>query len=225
MAESLSPPVKPFPSGLYGVTPDWDQAQTLAHAVRLAAKGGMTALQLRQKTAAAPLRRELAEHLLPICRQAGVALIINDDWRLALDIGADGVHLGRDDDDPAMVRTALSPNMYLGVSCYGDLDRAKAMLALNVDYVAFGAMFASGTKPQAPPITLSVLTQARALVNDIAPQTGVVAIGGITTDNAASVLQAGANSLAVVGGLFLSADIEQTARQFSALVAANPKRP
>lgn len=224
MAQSLSPRAKAFPSGLYGVTPDWDQRQTLEHAVRLAAKGGMTALQLRQKAANSSLRRELAEHLLPICRQAGVALIINDDWRLAQAIGADGVHLGRDDDDPAMVRAALGPNMYLGVSCYGDLDRAKDMLALNVDYVAFGAMFASGTKPQAPPIALGVLTQARALVDDIAPQAGVVAIGGITTDNAASVLQAGADCLAVVGGLFLSPDIEQTARQFSALVAASPKR-
>jgi thiamine-phosphate pyrophosphorylase len=210
---------KRFPRGLYGVTPDWVDAQQLGQAVRQAARGGMSALQLRQKTATGHERQALAQHLLTICQEFDIPLIINDDWQLAKAVGAAGVHLGRDDDDPAMVRQALGPDALLGVSCYGDLKRAQQMLQIGVDYVAFGAMFASGTKPQAVTTRLELLREARALLGALSPQTAVVAIGGITTDNATSVLQAGADSLAVVGGLFLSSDIEQTARQFSHLSA------
>jgi len=209
-----------FPAGLYGVTPQWHDPDQLASAVRAAAAGGMTALQFRHKTPDTRQRESLARHLLGVCRSLQIPLIINDDWRLAQLIGAHGVHLGKDDDDPAMVRAALDPNCLLGVSCYNDAARARRMLDIGVDYVAFGAMFASGTKPHAPGAALQTLTEAHAMVQTIAPQTAVVAIGGITVDNAASILAAGADSLAVVGGLFLVPDIEATAQGFSALATS-----
>lgn len=210
---------KTFPSGLYGITPDWDDVDKLESAVQAAIAGGMRALQLRHKTASPTARERLAKRLQAICLAHQVPLIINDDWRLALAIGAAGVHLGKDDDDPAMVRNALACDMWLGVSCYGDINRARQMLALGVDYIAFGAMFSSNTKPHASGASLDVITQARTLTQDMAQQVAVVAIGGITVDNAPSVLAAGADSLAVVGGLFMSQDIETTARAFDALMS------
>ena len=209
-----------FPSGLYGVTPHWNDLNQLESAVRAAAAGGMTALQLRHKTPDTGERETLARHLLGVCDSLHIPLIINDDWRLAQLIGAHGVHLGKDDDDPAMVRASLDPDCLLGVSCYDDLTRARQMLEIGVDYVAFGAMFTSGTKPHAPGAALHTLTEARALIQTNAPHTALVAIGGITVDNAASVLAAGADSLAVVGGLFLVPDIEATAQGFSALATS-----
>lgn len=206
-----------FPAGLYGVTPDWRNADQLELAIRQAAAGGMTAVQLRLKNITAERRRSIAQQLAQVCQDLQIPLIINDDWQLAIDIGADGVHLGKDDADPADVLSKLPASMLLGVSCYSDLARARQMLTLGVDYIAFGSMFSSGTKPQAPPAALETLTEALALTETQTPRPAVVAIGGITTDNGASVLAAGADSLAVVGGLFMTDDIEQTARRFSAL--------
>lgn len=206
-----------FPAGLYGVTPDWDDADRLERAIRQAAAGGMTTVQLRLKTVGHGQRHSIAVRLLSVCRELGVPLIINDDWQLAIEIGADGVHLGKDDDDPEDVRALLEPSMLLGVSCYADLNRAQQMIELGVDYIAFGSMFSSGTKPQAPPAPLAILTEARLLAGVFEPRPAVVAIGGITPDNAAGVVAAGADSVAVVGGLFLADDIEAAARRFSTL--------
>lgn len=199
------------------MTPDWHDASRLESAIVQAAAGGMTAVQLRLKNLDSPTRHDIAKRLLPVCKSLNVPLIINDDWQLALDIDADGVHLGKDDAEPGYVRQQLKPSMLLGVSCYSDLARAKQMLEIGVDYIAFGAMFSSGTKPQAPPATLDVLTEAQTLTSRSQPRPAIVAIGGITTENAASLLAAGADSVAVVGGLFMTDDIESTAQRFSAL--------
>lgn len=208
-----------FPGGLYGVTPDWDDADRLEMAIRQAAAGGMTAVQLRLKTVATQRRTEIAHRLRQVCSDLGVTYIINDDWRLALETEADGVHLGRDDGDPFVVRAALGPQRLLGVSCYADIERARTLLTAPVDYIAFGAMFASGTKPQAPPAPLTILTQARSICASSPAQAraAVVAIGGITPQNAPSLIAAGADSLAVVGALFNAQEIESVARQFSKL--------
>ena len=213
-----------LPAGLYGITPEWSDPDRLVMALEAAIKGGLQVLQLRHKTASDGVKRNLAEAILPVCRAAGVPLIINDDWRLAQQIGADGVHLGRDDDNPADVRAALSDNIMLGVSCYADLDRAMVMASAGVDYVAFGAMFASGTKPQAPPAPLSILSQARGALASLDLSTAIVAIGGITPENAAAVFAAGADSVAVVGGLFLANDIEAAARRFCAMMPPQPHK-
>lgn len=207
-----------FPAGLYGVTPDWSDIVQLESAIRAAARGGLKALQLRHKTASAGLRRELAERCMEVCSELEVLFIVNDDWRLAQAIGAHGVHLGRDDEDPGYVREQMGSEAVIGVSCYGDNARGRLMASQDVNYVAFGAMFSSGTKPQAPPVGVSVLTQARADLPATGIRPAVVAIGGITTENAASVLAAGADSLAVVAGLFQAKDIEQAARNFNDLM-------
>lgn len=207
-----------LPAGLYGITPEWSDRDQLVGAIKAAINGGLRVLQLRHKTAPDNLRQDLAQALLPVCREAGVPLIINDDWRLAQQIGADGVHLGRDDDNPLEVRAALGDNFILGVSCYADLDRAIAMTKAGVDYVAFGAMYASGTKPQAPPAPLSIIGRARQAIAHLDLPTSIVAIGGITPQNAPAVWAAGADNLAVVGGLFLADDITAAARSFCAMM-------
>ena len=206
-----------FPSGLYGVTPDWDDAARLEQATREAARGGMRALQLRHKTASPSLRATLAARLAAVCNELGLVFLINDDWRLARDVGAQGVHLGRDDEDPAVVREALGPGMLIGVSCYADPMRAARLIQHEVAYIAFGAMYASTTKPKAPPAPLSVLSDGRALCEAFdAPRPAVVAIGGIGAQHAGILAQAGADAIAVVGSLFLAPDIEATARALSA---------
>jgi len=207
-----------FPRGLYGVTPDWTDADRLESAVRQAIAGGMVALQLRHKTATAEFRRDLALRLLPVCREAGVPLLINDDWQLALDIKADGIHLGQHDEDPQIVRAEVGDDMMIGVSCYASLARAQSLLRCAPVYIAFGAMFASETKPLAPPASLSVLGEALTLTTVLGePRPGVAAIGGINLSNARPVIEAGATSLAVVGGLFHTTDIKNTAQAFSEL--------
>ena len=205
-----------FPRGLYGVTPDWDDFGRLRAAIEQAASGGMSALQWRHKSLAAEHKHGFAEKLLTVCRDLLIPLIINDDWELARDIGADGIHLGRDDESPQTVRACLGQTMVIGASCYGDLERARQMLSMGVDYIAFGAMFASGTKPQAPPAPQEILTQAHELTLGSAKRPAVIAIGGITTANAAELIAAGADSLAVIGGLFLHPNIEEAARLFNA---------
>jgi thiamine-phosphate pyrophosphorylase len=205
-----------FPRGLYGVTPDWDDFGRLRAAIEQAASGGMSALQWRHKSLAAERKHSFAEKLQTVCRDLSIPLIINDDWALARDIGADGVHLGRDDASPQAVRASLGQTMIIGASCYGELERARQMLSMDVDYIAFGAMFASGTKPQAPPAPKEILTQARELTQGSAKRPAVIAIGGITTANAAELIAAGADSLAVIGGLFLHPNIQEAARLFNA---------
>lgn len=210
-----------FATGLYGVTPDWDDPVQLEQAVRQAARGGMTAVQLRLKTVASGQKLKIAKRLQSVCEELGVIHIINDDWQLAAEIGAHGVHLGRDDADPHLVRAELGPDRLIGVSCYDEPERAARLLTVPVDYIAFGAMFKSATKPQARSASPLLLTDGRRLaerfVRDDGSRPSVVAIGGITPDNAAQLIEAGADSIAVVGALFMAPDIEASARKFSQL--------
>jgi thiamine-phosphate pyrophosphorylase len=216
-AEELPMTALRFPRGLYGVTPEWDDTDSLLHAVRLAAAGGMRALQLRRKDVPEAVRAAQARALAPLCRELGVAFLVNDHWRLALDVGADGVHLGRDDADPAEVRKAAGPDLLIGVSCYNELDRARRLLQADPDYIAFGAVFPSPTKPQAVHAPLSILEEAHALAAGRGlPRPAVAAIGGITPDNAVLVAQAGADAIAVITGLFEAPDIQAAARACAA---------
>lgn len=212
----MSSPLK-FPTGLYGVTPDWDDAARLEQAVRAAARGGMTALQLRHKTANPTLRRHLARVLLEVCNELNLVFFINDDWRLALELGAHGIHVGQHDDDPALIRQAIGPEMLLGVSCYADPQRAQRLLQHQVAYIAFGAMYTSSTKPLAPTAPLDVLHEGQALCQALdSPRPAVVAIGGIGVSQAATLAANGADSIAVVGSLFFAQHIEDAARALSA---------
>jgi len=201
-----------FPAGLYGVTPDWDDTGRLLDAVRQAAAGGMRALQLRRKQATAAQRAAQARALAPLCRELGVLFLVNDHWELALEVGADGAHLGRDDGDLAQARAQAGPGLILGASCYDDLARARQLLDSGADYIAFGAVFSSSVKPQAVHAPLALLGQARQLAaGRAAPRPAVVAIGGITPANAPQVARAGADSIAVITGLFEAPDIRQAA--------------
>lgn len=205
-----------FPAGLYGVTPDWDDTERLIDAVRAAAEGGMRALQLRRKNATAAQRGAQARVLAPLCRELGVVFLVNDHWRLALEVGADGAHLGRDDGDLAQARTEAGPAFVLGASCYNELDRARQLLDAGADYIAFGAMFVSPTKPQAVQAPLALLAQARELATRHATgqsaRAAVVAIGGITPARAPQIALAGADSIAVITGLFDAPDIMAAAQ-------------
>jgi len=205
-----------FPSGLYGVTPEWNDANTLEQAVRAAARGGMRALQFRHKSPDRGLRKELAQGLATLCRELNVTFFINDDWRLALELKTDGIHLGQHDDPVAMVRSEIGPDMLLGVSCYAKPQLAQELLQYDVAYIAFGAMYASQTKPLAPPAPLSVLGEGRTLCAQyVSPRPAVVAICGIGPQHAQALALAGADSLAVIGSLFMAPDIEAAARALS----------
>jgi thiamine-phosphate pyrophosphorylase len=239
-----------FPKGLYGITPDWQDIEKLDHAIQAAAAGGMQVVQMRNKTADFNTRLAFAQRLLKTCQRLGILFIVNDDWRLVQQLGEQGslgAHIGRDDGNSQAVRAALGDTVVIGVSCYDDLARAVAAtqsipcqasnattlktsagpsgnmtaVAPTVDYVAFGAMFASHTKPGAPPAALNILTQARQHWQHQPDRPAIVAIGGITLDNVAQVVRAGADSIAVSNSLFLSPNIEHTAQQFTDRILSN----
>lgn len=207
-----------FPRGLYGVSPEWDDTGQMLAAITAAAAGGMTAFQWRRKTAAPEAAVEQARQVVQRCRELGVLSIINDDWRLAALVNADGVHLGRDDGSLAAARVALGPDRIIGCSCYNEPSLAERALLADVDYVAFGSMFPSSVKPDAVRALPEHLREARRLVGGTqSPRPAVVAIGGITPDNASAVVEAGADSIAIISGVFLASDIEAAARRCAAL--------
>lgn len=207
-----------FPRGLYGVSPEWADTDQMLAALTAAAAGGMKAFQWRRKTATPDAGVEQARRVVQRCRDLGVLSIINDDWRLAALVDADGVHLGRDDGSLTEARVALGPERIIGCSCYNDPTLAERALMADVDYVAFGAMYPSSVKPEAVQATAEHLRTARRLVESSdRPRPAVVAIGGITPDNAAAIVEAGADSIAVISGVFLATDIEEAARRCTEL--------
>ena len=195
--------------GLYAVTPEMEDTALLLARVEECIAGGAALVQYRAKRAAPALALEQAKRLASACRARGVLLIVNDSVELAAAADADGVHLGRDDLDARHARAAL-PGKIIGVSCYDDPRLARAAASAGADYVAIGSVFASGTKPHAARASLENLAHARA-----GSGLPVAAIGGITLDNAARVVAAGADMLAVVAALFGSADIHGAARAFA----------
>ncbi|HLV28413.1 MAG TPA: thiamine phosphate synthase [Burkholderiaceae bacterium] len=204
-----------FPRGLYGVSPEWDDTDRLLAALEAAAAGGMTAFQLRRKIATPDAVLEQARKVVRRCRELSVVSIINDDWRLAALVDADGVHLGRDDGSLTDARIALGPDRIIGCSCYDNPALAERAILADVDYVAFGAMYPSKVKPEAVHAGPEILRQARRVVDGLAegPLPAVVAIGGITPENAPDVVAAGADSIAVISGVFMAPDIEAAARR------------
>jgi thiamine-phosphate pyrophosphorylase len=199
-------------SGLYAITPEEHDTAKLLSKVKLALQGGARVLQYRNKLSDAATRLEHATALLQLTREFAVPLIINDDAQLAKQVEADGVHLGGEDGSVAAARALLGTQKIIGVSCYNRLELAHEAVKQGADYVAFGALFASTVKPDAPVATLALLQQARLEIH--LPK---VAIGGITLANGASVLHAGADALAVISALFDAEDICLTARRFANL--------
>lgn len=198
--------------GLYAITPDEPDTDTLLAKVAAALQGGIGVLQYRNKLADHKLQTQQARALLPLCRQYQVPFIINDSIKLCLTLDADGVHLGADDGNLAEARARLGKNKILGASCYNRFDLALSAQQLGADYVAFGACFASSTKPNAPVAGLHLFTQAKAELHVPA-----VAIGGITLENASLAIAAGADSIAVINAIFNADDVKLTSQQFTKL--------
>lgn len=201
--------------GLCAVTLDDPLLPRLSALVKAALDGGTPFVQYRNKMASRPLRRAQAAEMLRICRASGAKLIINDDVWLAVEIGADGAHLGRDDapgGSLAAARDALGPKRILGVSCYNELARAEEAAAAGADYLAFGSMFSSRTKPAAVRAPLEMLGEARRRFG-----LPIAAIGGITLENAPELIAAGADILAVVSDLFDAMDIKARAEAYQEL--------
>lgn len=201
-----------FPQGVYGITPEWQDTDRLLAAISAAAAGGMVALQWRRKTATPDTGPAQARQVVEHCRKLGVLSIINDDWRLAALADADGVHLGRSDGAASEARLALGPEKIVGCSCYNDISLVHQALAVQVNYVAMGAMYPSSIKPNAVRASLEDVRQARLLAerHGTDPRPAVVVIGGITPQNAAPLVAAGADSIALINGLFETPDIEAT---------------
>ncbi|WP_295389502.1 thiamine phosphate synthase [uncultured Thiodictyon sp.] len=199
--------------GLYAITPDRPAdcaADALLAQVAAAIAGGARLIQYRAKGLSPERRQAEATALLALCHRAAVPLIVNDDVELALAIGAAGVHLGRDDADPAAARARLGADAIVGVSCYDSLDLAVGAARAGADYCAFGSFFPSTVKPHAVRPSPRLLTQARAQLT-----VPLVAIGGITPQNARLLIAAGADLLAVITGVFSSPDIAAAARAYS----------
>ncbi|HLD10014.1 MAG TPA: thiamine phosphate synthase [Methylophilaceae bacterium] len=213
--------------GLYALTPDLADTEKLCHLVKASLSGGASMVQYRNKLAGFDLRAEQVSALLKISREHHIPLIINDHLDLCLQLDADGVHLGAEDigkhGNLAEARQRLGGNKILGVSCYNRFELAQQAKVQGADYVAFGACFESGTKPAAANAPLELISRARKELN-----LPIVAIGGITLDNAASAIKAGASSIAVIGALFsanniqlTALDVEAAARKFSNLFNQN----
>jgi thiamine-phosphate pyrophosphorylase len=203
-------------NGLYAVTPDAADTAQLLVQVGAALAGGARVVQYRNKTASPVLRRTQAKALLALCRAFAAPLIINDHLELALEIEADGLHIGAEDGGIAQTRQALGAGRILGVSCYNQLALAEAAIQAGADYVAFGSVFDSSTKPAAAHAPLTLFQEARTLaVLAGVPLVDIVGIGGITLRNLPQLVQAGANAAAVITDLFQAEDIEQRARQLS----------
>jgi len=191
--------------GLYAITAE---AGDLERKVRLALEGGIALLQYRSKAR----DHAQAATIVRMAHDYGVPVIINDDVELALALDAAGAHLGSDDGDLRAARERLGARL-LGASCYNQLERARAAVQAGADYIAFGSVFASPTKPKAVRAPLSLFGEAKALGVPLA------AIGGITLENAPQLIAAGADLLAVVSDLFDAPDVRARARAYGKLFA------
>lgn len=198
--------------GLYALTPDSTDTEDLLRRVRQALAGGVQVLQYRNKIADSALKKKQAQALRDTCSEFGVTFIVNDDAQLAKQVSADGVHLGKTDGDIKSARAILGSNKLIGVSCYNQLQLARDAVTAGADYVAFGAFFTSTVKPNAVVAPLNLLREARAEFN-----VPIVAIGGITAENGAAQVQAGANALAVISAVFDAADIQLAVKNLNKL--------
>ncbi|WP_174566750.1 thiamine phosphate synthase [Rhodanobacter sp. C03] len=198
--------------GLYAITDG--PRHDLLEVARQALAGGARVLQYRDESDDEPRRMAEATALKQLCDAFGIPLIIEQDVTLARAVGAHGVHLGNDKDDIGAARALLGSRAIIGVSCRDSLQRARTAVQAGAGYISFGACFASPTKPLAPRASIDLLGQSAAF--------GVprVAIGGITPDNGAALVAAGADFLASISTLFGAADVLATAQRFAQLYSS-----
>lgn len=207
-------------SGLYAVTSErYSANEILREKVGAVLRGGASVVQYRNKSGDRDRRRSEAADLAWMCQNAAVCFIVNDDIGLACEVDADGVHLGKDDPDIDRARALLGPDKLIGASCYNCIEDGRRAVAEGADYLAFGSFFASSTKPDAVRADPGLLMRAREEFD-----VPLVAIGGISTQNAAGLIIAGADALAVSSALFEREDVEAVARQFVRLINASLNR-
>jgi len=195
--------------GLYAITPDMTDLNTLIQKTQSAIEGGAFMVQYRSKIQDRAVKMQQCAAILRLCREYDVPCIVNDDVEMCRVLKADGVHLGENDDNIAEVRRILGEDAIIGSSCYDQLDRAKQAQKEGASYVAFGAVFPTPTKPNAPRATLELLREAKSEI-----EIPIVAIGGITVNNAHDVIEAGADAIAVITSLYESNSIKETAETF-----------
>jgi thiamine-phosphate pyrophosphorylase len=206
------------PCGIYVITPDWADTQRLEAAVSAAIRGGAGAIQYRNKSAPAGLRREQADALARITQSAGLPFFVDNEAALAVAVGADGLHIGRTDGDPVEVRAKLPRAMVLGVSCYADLESVEYAMHAGASYVALGAMFLTRTKPGAELAPLDCIGAARRR------GAHVVASGGINPENVGSIAAAGAHAVGVVSAVFDALEPERATATLAARFASGARK-
>ena len=204
--------------GLYLVTPNWDDTGRMIDFTRAALDSGAALVQYRHKDASPALRREQGAALLALCRRFSRPLIINDHLDLCLTLDADGVHVGGTDASVAQVRAQLGPGKIVGASCYGELALARAAARDGASYVAFGGFYPSTVKQYSFSTAPDIVAQARAEL-----ALPLVVIGGMTPDKAAPLVELGADMVAVITGVYGSADPGACARRFDQLFSARGK--
>jgi thiamine-phosphate pyrophosphorylase len=200
--------------GLYIVTPDWDDTKKLVEITEQALRGGAEIVQYRHKTADQGLRKEQARELMSLCYRYRKPFIINDHVELAMEVGADGIHVGGTDAAIAEVRKQVGPTKIIGASCYGDLELAKAAHAAGASYVAFGGFYPSRVKKYPVTTSVDIIGQSKAIV-----PLPVVVIGGMTPENSVPLIAAGTDMVAAISSVYMQADPEAAARKFADLFA------
>ncbi len=201
-------------SGLYAITPELENTDELLKKSLQALIGGAQLIQYRCKSADKNFLKKQAIPLLQLCRNHEIPLIINDHLDLAMEIGADGVHVGQNDLPVAFVRKRLGQGKIVGASCYNNLNMAFKAEKEGADYVAFGAFFPSLTKPDVVMVSINLMDQA---LKELAVP--IVAIGGIRLNNASSVIQRGCEAIAVCNDLFYADNIKEKTTQYAQLFA------
>lgn len=204
-------PQKSQLKGLYAITDENLIPDNLfKETVEAALQGGIKVIQYRDKSTDQDKRLQQASALIQLCKQYDTLCIINDDIELTKAVNADGVHLGRDDSSIVRAREVLGLNSIIGVSCYNDITLAIGAEKNGANYVAFGAIFPSLTKPEAANASLALITQAKQQLS-----IPVCAIGGISEANIQKVVQHGADMAAIISTLFSANDIKKTAHTLS----------
>lgn len=199
-------------SGLYLVTPDWDDTDKLIASSELALKGGARILQYRHKTADATLRKQQAQALKTLCQRYQCLFIVNDHVDLCRELDADGVHVGGMDATVAQVRSQVGADKIVGTSCYGDLQLARTAHQEGASYVAFGGFYPSRIKKYPVTTPFDIVTQSKREI----PLPCVV-IGGMTIENCQPLISCGADMVAAISSVYLTDNPESAAREFVTL--------
>jgi len=202
-------------SGLYLVTPDWDDTQKLIASSELALQGGAKILQYRHKTADAALRKQQAQALQTLCKRYAATFIINDHVDLCIELDADGIHVGGTDASVAQVRALVGPEKIVGASCYGDLQLAHSAHQQGASYVAFGGFYVSRIKKYPVTTPFDIVSQSKKSI----PLPCVV-IGGMTIENCQPLIAQGTDMVAAISSVYMTDNPETAASAFVSLFGA-----